>query len=170
MALAAPDFPDLASRGLVEGVARVISVDGGTAWLEPEQSTACGSCHSAAVCGAKPGSARLVARRFQMPNDHDFRVGERIVVGTPEETLRSASLTAYGIPLLLMLVAGVTVQKLGGSDLQAMAATVAGLFAGLVVVRLKSQKLTARGALAPQYLRRAFGSDAECGLDRSSKD
>jgi sigma-E factor negative regulatory protein RseC len=164
---AASGLPDVPDRELVEGVARVVAVEGGMAWLEPEQTTACGSCHSAAVCGAKPGSARLVARRFQMRNDHDFRVGERVVVGIAEDTLRSASLTAYGIPLLFMLVAGVTVQKLGGGDLGAAAATIAGLIVGLLVVRLKSQRLSQRGELAPQYLRRAYGHDAECGHDRS---
>ncbi|MCR6632779.1 MAG: SoxR reducing system RseC family protein [Magnetospirillum sp.] len=167
MAHAASSLPDANDRDLIEGVARVVSIDGGMAWLEPEQTTACGSCHSAAVCGAKPGSARLVARRFQMRNDHGFQVGERVVVGIPEDTLRRASLTAYGIPLLFMLVAGVTVQKLGGGDLGAALATIAGLAIGLLLVRFKSQRLSRRGELAPRYLRRAFGSDAECGHDRS---
>lgn len=160
-------LPDPHDRDLIEGVARVIAVEGDQAWLEPEQTTACGNCHSAAVCGAKPGSARLVARRFPMANDHDFRVGERIVVGTTEDTVRRAALTAYGIPLLLMLVAGVTAQKLGGGDLGAALATLAGLAAGLGLVRLKSQRAANRGELAPHYLRRASGHDAECGLDRS---
>lgn len=163
---AAPRMPDLSDRGLVEGVARVVALEGGMAWLEPEQSTACGSCHSAAICGTKAGSRRLVARRFQMANDHDFRVGERIVVGIPEQTLRSAALTAYGIPLVLMMVLGVTAQKLGGGDLGAAAATLAGLAIGILVVRLKSQILTRRGELAPHYLGRAYGSsDHACGLD-----
>lgn len=163
----APTLPDAADRDLIEGFARVVAVEGAVAWLEPEQTTACGSCHSAAVCGAKPGSARLVARRFTLPNDHDFQVGERIVVGVAEESVRNAALTAYGIPLLLMLSAGVTAQKLGGGDLGAAAATIAGLAVGILLVRLRSQLLSKRGAYAPQYLRRAFGTDAECGVDRN---
>lgn len=164
---AASGLPDPHDRDLIEGVARVIAVDGDQAWLEPEQTTACGSCHSASVCGAKPGSPRLVARRFAMANDHDFQVGDRIVVGTPEESVRRAALTAYGIPLLCMLVAGVTVQKLGGGDLEAALATLAGLAAGLGLVGLRSRRLASRADFTPQYLRRASGSDAECGLDRS---
>lgn len=164
---AEPGLPDPDNRDLIEGTARVVALDGGVAWLEPEQTTACAGCHSAAVCGVKPGSARLMARRFSMPNRHDFRVGERIVVGIPEDTLRRASLTVYGIPLLLMLAAGITVQKLGGGDLEAAAATLAGLAAGLLVVRQRSRQLSRRGELAPRYLRRAFGPDAGCGLDCS---
>lgn len=163
----APVMPDAADRDLIEGVARVIAVEGGTVWLEPEQTTACGSCHSASVCGAKPGSARLVARRFTLANDHDFQVGERIVVGVQEDTVRRAALTAYGIPLLFMLVAGVTVQKLGGGDLGAALATLAGMAVGILLVWLRSQLLSRRGEFAPHYLRRAFGTDAECGVDRS---
>ncbi|MGE5517382.1 MAG: SoxR reducing system RseC family protein [Bacteroidota bacterium] len=163
----APAMPDAADRDLMEGVARVISVEGGVALLEPEQTTACGSCHSAAVCGAKPGSSRLVVRRFTLPNDHDFQVGERIVVGVQEDTVRRAALTAYGIPLAFMLIAGVTVQKLGGGDLGAALATLAGMAVGILLVWLRSQLLSQRGEFSPHYLRRAFGTDAECGVDRS---
>lgn len=164
---AAAGLPDAFEHGLMEGIARVVAVEGGVAWLEPEQTTACGGCHASATCGAKPGSARLVARRFTMANDHDFRVGERIVVAVREDTVRRAALTAYGIPLLLMLVAGVTAQKLGGGDLGAALATLAGLAVGVAVVWLRSRMLSQRGDYAPHYLRRDTGPDAGCGLDRS---
>ena len=164
---AAPGLPDTADRDLIEGIARVVAVEGGVAWLEPEQTTACGSCHASATCGAKPGSARLVARRFTLDNDHDFHVGERVIVAVREDTVRRAALTAYGIPLALMLVSGVTVQKLGGGDLAAALATLTGLAAGVAVVWLRSKRLSQRDEFVPQYLRRAIGIDAECGLDRS---
>jgi sigma-E factor negative regulatory protein RseC len=164
---AVPAMPDAADRDLIEGVARVIAVEGGVAWLEPEQTTACGHCAGKAVCGVTPGSPRLVARRFQLPNDHDFQVGERIIIGVTEQSLRRAALTAYGIPLLLMLVAGVTAQKMGGGDLGAALATLAGLAAGIGLVWLRSRRLSQQGEYTPHYLRRALGSDAECGHDRS---
>lgn len=163
----AAGLPDPNNRDTVEGVARVIAVEGGVAWLEPEQTTACGHCAGKAVCGVDPGSPRLVARRFQLPNDHDFQVGERVIIGIAEQSVRSAALTAYGIPLALMLVAGVTAQKLGAGDLGAALATLVGLAVGVAIVRLRSNALSQRGELTPHYLRRAFGHDAECGLDRS---
>lgn len=164
---AASALPDATDRDMIEGIARVVAVEGDVAWLEPEQTTACGSCHASATCGTKPGSARLVARRFTLANDHDFHVGERVVIAVREDSVRRAALTAYGIPLLLMLVAGVTVQKLGGGDLGAALATLAGLAVGVGVVWLRSHRLSQRGEFVPHYLRRAFGHDAECGLDRS---
>jgi len=153
---------DAEHRPLIEGIARVVAVENGVAWLEPEQTTACGSCHAAAACGAKPGSSRLVARRFSLPDDHHFQVGERVVVGTPEASVRRAALTAFGLPLLFMLAAGVTAQQMGGGDLGAALATLGGLVAGLAVVRLQSLRFARRAEYAPQYLRRAAGSDAGC--------
>ncbi|NFV81087.1 SoxR reducing system RseC family protein [Magnetospirillum aberrantis] len=158
-------FPE--DRDVVESVVRVIDVDGDVVWLEPEQTSACGSCHASAACGAKPGSARLVARRFTLPNDHDFQVGERIVVGVAEQSVRRAALTAYGIPLATMLVSGVTVQKMGGGDLGAAVATLGGLALGIGIVHLQSSRLSKRVEYTPHYLRRASGIDAACGLDRS---
>ena len=72
----------------IEGIARVVHVEDGIAWLEPEQTTSCGSCASAAACGAGATGIGTVARRLEqrrfalgdaaMPA---LRVGERIVVG-----------------------------------------------------------------------------------------
>ncbi|MBC7907161.1 MAG: SoxR reducing system RseC family protein [Rhodospirillaceae bacterium] len=161
-------FPDAGDREVTEGIARVISVDGTMVWLEPEQTTACGGCASSKVCGAEPGSRRLVARRFSLVNHDDLRVGEHVVVGVSSSTLLRASMTAYGVPLLLMLVSGVTAQKLIGGDGAAAAATLAGLVVGLGLVRLWSMRFSARGELTPHFIRRvpAPGPDGAChGLD-----
>lgn len=163
----ATGLSDPLHRDEVEGVARIVAVEGGVAWLEPEQTTACGHCAGKAVCGVTPGSPRLVARRFSLPNDHDFRVGERVIIGIAEQSVRRAALTTYGIPLLLMLGTGVTAQKLGGGDLEAALATLAGLAVGIGIVHLLSARYARRGDFTPHYLRRATGLDAECGLDRS---
>jgi len=142
-------------RGIAEGFARVVAVEGGFALLEPEQTTACGGCHAAAACGVDAGSKRLVARRFQLPNDHGLRVGERVVVGIGEGTVMRASLAAFGIPLLTMLGSGVTAQKLGGSDLFAIGATLVGLGVGLLIVRLWTARKVSSGELIPHFIRRA---------------
>ena len=77
-------------RHTVEGIARVVRVEGRVAWLEPEQTTSCGHCASSSSCGAKgigTVGARLEARRFPMDNDDALRVGERIVVGVNKFTV-----------------------------------------------------------------------------------
>lgn len=161
-------FPNAGDREVTEGLARVVSLDGNMVWLEPEQTTACGGCASAKVCGAEPGSRRLVARRFALVNRENLRVGDRVVVGVTSSTLLRASMIAYGLPLLLMLVSGVTAQKLIGGDGAAAAATLAGLLIGLVLVRLWAKRSSARGELTPHFIRRAPAPvhDGAChGLD-----
>jgi sigma-E factor negative regulatory protein RseC len=132
------------------------------AWLEPEQNTSCASCHASAVCGVEPGSRRLVARRFTLANDMALQVGERVVIGIPEATLRRASLTAYGLPLVVMLAAGLTAQGAGGGDGAAALASLAGLAAGLLGVRWRERRLVARGELQPRVLRRAAAATGTC--------
>ena len=149
-------------RILVEGLARVVSADAAVAWLEPEQNTSCASCHASAVCGVEPGSRRLVARRFTLANDRDLHTGDRVVIGFPEDALRRASLTAYGMPLGMMLVMGLAAQAAGGGDLGAALGCVAGLGAGLLAVRWRERRWLARGELQPRLLRRAPADTVTC--------
>lgn len=143
----------------VEGIARVVRVEGDVAWLEPEQTTSCGGCASASLCGAKGiGSiaSRIEARRFALDNPAaGLAVGERVVVGVDDKALIKASLTAYAMPLATALGAGGLAQWAAGSDAITMAATAAGLAAGLLAARLGAGHLSARGELAPRFLRRA---------------
>ena len=142
----------------IEGVARVVAVDGGTVWLEPEPTGSCGGCMSAAICGHNSGSSRrMAARRFALANDRGLTVGERVVIGVSERSLLRASLTAYGLPLLTMLGGGITAQTMGAGDGTAARATLGGLAAGLRLARLAAGMLSARGELSPHILRRATG-------------
>lgn len=88
-------------------------------------------------------------------------------MGIADATLLRGAMTAYGLPLLFMLVAGITAQKQIGGDLAAALAAVAGLVFGLVLVRLWAKRSAARGDLTPHFIRRASGlGGSDCqGLD-----
>lgn len=157
----------------VEGIARVVRVEGDQAWLEPEQTTSCGHCASSASCGAATREAsgigtvtsRLQARRFFLDNPEGasgFTEGDRVVVGVSERALLNAALTAYGLPLLFALTAGSLTQGLYGEDLPTMFGMTGGLVLGLLVARLNARRLAAKGDLAPHFLRRAR-PDETCG-------
>lgn len=149
---------DYSAPAMVEGIAHVTAVEGNLAWLEPEQTTSCGSCASSSACGAKgigTTASRLEARRFSIVNQAGLAVGERVVVGIRENALVKASLTAYAIPLATALIAGALAQWADGRDGITMAAMVSGLLLGLVLARLGASRLFARGDLAPRFLRRA---------------
>lgn len=149
------DLPDPSNFATVEGMARVVAVEGAVAWLEPEQTTACGACASSQACGASAFGNRLHARRFPLDNLHELKVGDRIVIGVQESTLVTASMTAYAIPLVTMLSGGIAAHLAGAGDGVTMLATLAGLAVGFAVSRLRAKNLTAKGQLSPVYLRHA---------------
>lgn len=158
---------DFSAPAMVEGFAHVVSVEGGMVWLEPEQTTSCGSCASSSTCGAKglgTTATRLEARRFQIVNSNGLAVGERVVVGVSNDSLVKGSLTAYLLPLVTMLVAGGVAQWWAGSDGITMLAMVSGLALGLVGARWGADHLFARGKLVPRFLRRA-GAGETCQID-----
>ena len=157
----------------VEGIARVVRIEGDHAWLEPEQTTSCGHCASSASCGVSSReeagigtvTSRLQARRFVLDNPEGgagFREGERLVVGVSERALLTAALTAYGLPLLFALTAGAVTQAAYGDDLTTMLGMAGGLALGLLVARFNARRLAAKGELAPRFLRRAR-ADETCG-------
>lgn len=153
------DTLDYGAPAMIEGIARVVAVDGHTAWLEPEQTTSCGSCASSGACGAKgmgTTASRLEARRFPLDNSEaGLFVGERVVVGVGQTALVKAALVAYALPLVSALAAGGVAQGSAGSDGMTMLAMAVGLGAGLVVARLLAKRLSSRGEIAPRLLRRA---------------
>ncbi|MDD5394487.1 MAG: SoxR reducing system RseC family protein [Thiothrix sp.] len=153
---------DFSAPPMVEGIARVVAVEGSVVWLEPEQTSTCGACSSSSMCGAKGiGTAAnsLERRRFPMDNQEKLTLGERVVVGVRENALVKASLTAYAIPLITLLVAGIVAQGMVGNDAITMLAMVAGLVIGLIVARISAKRLSTRGDLAPQFLRRAHAGE-----------
>lgn len=154
---------DFSAPSMIEGIALVVKVEGRIAWLVPEQGTSCGSCASASACGSKGTStttARLENRRFQIENEANLVVGERVVFGIRDNVLLKASATAYAIPLATMVLAGSLAQWKFGSDLAAMAATIAGLAVGMGISRVAAGRMQTKGDLAPQYLRRARPGEA----------
>lgn len=152
-------------QGLIEGVARVVAIEGNLAWLEPEQSSSCGGCASSSACGAKglgTVANRLAARRFPIADHPGLAVGERVVVGVRGDALLKAAGTAYAIPLVTLLAAGGVAQWAAGSDGITFAASVAGLGLGMGIAYLGAGRLFARGAIAPRFLRRTAATSQTC--------
>jgi sigma-E factor negative regulatory protein RseC len=149
------------SRHTVEGIARVVDLVDGVAWLEPEQTTSCGHCASSASCGhGEPGigtiASRIELRRFPVDGaEFSLCIGDRVVVGIDNRALLKGTLLAYMLPLLTALVAGGFAQDAWASDAATMGCMVAGLALGLLVARFGARRLSRRGELAPRVLRRA---------------
>jgi sigma-E factor negative regulatory protein RseC len=154
-----PDF--------LEGVARVVALDGAQVWLEPEQTTSCSGCAASVTCGSGglgTTANRLAMRRFALPNALGLAVGDRVVVGVEDRALLKASGVAYGLPLILALGLGGGAQWAAGSDGITMAATFGGLALGMAAARLAARWMAVRGQLAPRLIRRAHAGET-CRID-----
>lgn len=155
----------------VEGIARVVRVEGKVAWLEPEQTTSCGNCASAAACGHGDSgmgtvARRIEARRFRMDNDGErLREGDRVVLGVDERSLIKAAALAYALPLVSAILAGGLAEGAWGDDILTMLSMAGGLGVGLLAAGLGARRLSARGDLSPRYLRRALPGETCTGKE-----
>lgn len=138
---------------VVEGLARVVAVDGHRVWLQAEQPAACGSCSTHAVCSGShsqpSGNWQVVQPDGGLDGDgRGLAVGDTVRVGIDRSALAHASLVAYALPLLTMLVAAVTFQDAGNAV--AVAAAVVGLLGGAALARVLARRW--RDALQPVML------------------
>ena len=138
---------------LIEGLARVVAVDRDHVWLAAEQPAACGSCATRSACGsgsAKPSAGWRVSRAMGS-NQAPLALGDTVRIGVDRRALTRASLTAYALPLVTMLVAACTQQ--GAGDAMAIAAAFAGLIVGAAAAKVLVRRW--REALVPVVLGRA---------------
>ena len=150
--------PHQSDDSLIEGLARVVGVDGDHVWLTAEQPAACSSCGTRSKCGN--GSAKRAAswrvRRSLGSGQMPLALGDTVHVGVDRSALTRASLTAYALPLVTMLVAASALQEAG--DGVAIAAALAGLSLGVALARALVRRW--RDALVPLVLGRALAPEA----------
>jgi sigma-E factor negative regulatory protein RseC len=122
---------------MIETSARVVRVEGGSAWVCAEPPSSCGAC------GGKGCGASLYARllhphepEYAVDNPIQARPGEAVVVGIEDGDLFKAALTAYLLPLAL-LVAGALLGMRWG-EAYAIAGAMAGLLLSVVWLRRRN--------------------------------
>lgn len=146
----------------VEGIARIVRVDGGLALLEPEQTGGCGGCASASVCNEKgigTLASRLEARRFSMPNHLALATGDRVVLAIRPHSLVTASAVAYLLPLFSALFCAALAQWRYGNDLSSLAGMLFGLLGGFVLTRLAARCMAKNEKNEFQIIRLANASE-----------
>lgn len=138
---------------MIEQEARVTALDGDHALVTVVQQSACGSCAAKSGCGTSVVASLFPQRQQQLrvANTQQARVGDRVMVGLPEDGLQRASLLLYGVPLLGLLLGATTGQSWGGSELHAILGGLLGASLGLWFVRWRS---TRADGLQPVMVRR----------------
>lgn len=112
---------------------KVVGVKDGKAWVQTIRASACQSCSARSGCGqralAKVSGGR--ANQVLVANTVDARVGDEVLIGIDEQSLLTASLAVYGLPLVLMVLASIAGHRwFGGTDAAAIAGALVGLGLG----------------------------------------
>lgn len=133
---------------MIENPARVMRIEGGTAWVRSESPSSCGACGGKG-CGNSLYAKVLHPREPEYPVDNPIgaEIGEAVVIGIEDGAVFRAVLSGYLIPLVLLL-AGAMLGSRWGDGYAA-----AGALAGLVLSALWLRGRRTTGSV-PVILRR----------------
>ncbi|MGB7389650.1 SoxR reducing system RseC family protein [Marinomonas sp.] len=140
---------------MIEESGTVLSTETGFAEVETIRTSSCTSCRARHGCGHHAIAQVSASNRMRMKaiDNFDVSVGQRVVIGIPEDTLLQASLWMYFIPLL-SLVAGATVPSLWhASSGVSVIFSLIGFLSGLWLAKKKSQKEENNPDFYPKILR-----------------
>lgn len=124
---------------MVRESGRLVAIEPGHLWLATIQRTTCQSCQARSGCGQRLlSSLAQTEGLLKVPlldqSADNFRIGDELEIGIEEAVLVKASLLAYMLPLLFLLVASALGQY-GFGEPGAIVGGLLGLLAGGVLVR-----------------------------------
>jgi sigma-E factor negative regulatory protein RseC len=98
---------------MIEESAKVIACDGDYAVVETQTKAACGSCHAEQSCSTSVLAGLFKRRRnhLKVLNPIHATPGQRVVIGLQERALVSASLVAYLLPLVSLILVSIAAQQ-----------------------------------------------------------
>lgn len=141
---------------MIEEHGRILSVEPGAVWVETVRRSTCGSCQARAGCGqallhkvalrSRQGFVRVLTNR-------SHRIGEEVIIGIPERAVVTGSTWVYLVPLAGLFLFALVAQALSLAEPWIITAAGAGLFLGLLMVRLQSRRHARDPRFQPQVLR-----------------
>lgn len=118
---------------MIEESARVVGVAPGLAWVETSRRAACGACAASQGCGTSVVSKLFAARsnRLQVSDAIGVEIGDQVVIGIADSTLTRASMLAYLLPLVTLILATYTAELAGAGEAFGAMAGILGLCLGI---------------------------------------
>jgi len=95
-----------------EGV--VNSIDGQKVTVRILQASACSGCQASRICNAAESKEKLV--EVDMAGAESLSVGQTVTVVAGERMGMTAVMLAFGLPLLLLIVALIAALRVSGSE------------------------------------------------------
>jgi sigma-E factor negative regulatory protein RseC len=128
---------------MLEMRAIVIQVLGDEASVQPLGTGGCGHCDSEGGCGSGTLTKLFCSskpRSFKVRNEAGAKVGDEVQVSIPDGVLLRGAVKMYVLPLILLLVGGISGVGLAGAavlrDAYAAAGATIGLLLGFILARL----------------------------------
>lgn len=112
-----------------ESHAVVTGIEGDFALVEVRDYPACGQCPSRSACG---GGER---RPQRVRNTVGARIGDRVLIRMADGSVLKVAMAIYGYPLMAGIAGAAAAMALWDTDGAALAGLVAGLAAGIVLLR-----------------------------------
>ena len=119
---------DIRHEGIID------SIDGQKVTVRILQTSACSGCQASRICRAAESKEKLV--EVEMTGAESLSVGQTVTVMAGERIGMTAVLLAFGLPLLLLLVALIAALRVSGSEKIAAIASVAVLVPYYIVLFL----------------------------------
>lgn len=123
----------------------VTRCEDGQAEIRLQRASACGHCELNQGCGTG-AIGRLLGNRSRplvIETQQDLKPGDNLLLGLSETALVRASLTVYGLPLLVMIVVGLLAAVLGLGEVWVTLSSVAGFLAGYKLASRMTNSLEA---------------------------
>ncbi len=139
---------------MLEETAQVIEVKDGLLTAETESRSGCSHCSTSSSCSTSVVAKLFGVRRNRlvMANSLNARPGDQVVIGIPDQLLVRASLMAYLLPLVVMLVVTAMGELAGINELLLSLLALVGLAMGFFTVRWLSRRRTSQ-RYEPRLLR-----------------
>ncbi|MBB6056400.1 SoxR reducing system RseC family protein [Tolumonas osonensis] len=132
---------------MIEAIATVVATKSGYVSVEYQRKSACGHCQHQSSCGISSGheeeqehSDRIIDIACSLP----LEVGQQVRIGIPEKGLLKGALLVYILPLFFIMSGAVIGQifSVPGEEWPAIAGAVLGGYAGFMLMRIRSARLT----------------------------
>ncbi len=145
---------------MIEESAVIKHIDGDIVWVETVRKSTCGSCQMKKGCGTgvlaqyfskRSMSHIAIKNNLGLPSS----IGDKIIVGMPEEALSKGSFMTYMAPLLGMFIGGIIAALFAGiqNDGIVFLGGVAGFMLGFGMARRFAMTIQANPKYQPVILR-----------------
>ncbi|TPE51841.1 SoxR reducing system RseC family protein [Maribrevibacterium harenarium] len=140
---------------MIEESGVVLAIEDGIAEVETIRTSSCSTCRARHGCGhhaiAQVSNSNRMLMKTLAPKS--LQIGDKVVVGIPEDSLLSASIWMYAVPMLGLVMGATVPSLLTEQSVVNVLGALGGFFGGLWWARKKSFGMTENPDFYPRILR-----------------